>query len=324
MGLALKQCLGCAAPLGEGLTCEHCGARHRVAGEGFALSCGRCGDVLPPGAACCPGCRAPAGIDCPECRARTPAGGRFCQGCGLELAAYRRARRGHLPVRHAGEAAGERARAWLGSGWFRARDQADHLRLIDRELLWAPVWRLRARVEGTLLGEVARTHYRTTTVDGIGPDGQPTQRVVSRPYEVMEQVERPVAEALDERAAASPDARELDDLVLAAGPARVEAAPLEGPALPGDAAGRLFAPRGDDEAAFTALRARALEGLAAARGLRVEQRRLQVLDLRFELAFHPVWRLVWRYRRAHGVVRVHATTGDAAGDRPSLLAQWFS
>lgn len=349
-----KRCLSCGAGLpASGLVCSFCGAAHVMTGPGLGLACPGCGAGNRPDARACVGCRQELVIACPECRARSPIGGRFCQECRIEFAGYKRARAARVPSRFAPADAERQALEHLSSGWFGPGDVKTKARIVERVLAWVPVWRFRARAVGEVEGQVAHTHYRTTTSREFDHHrNEWVDKADSEPYQVWEHVRKSVDQPLDVIEPASQAGRPLladivDDSAwlvseamgfgaLLRGPGELlrriagrkaaadRTEPVEPAALATEPWERAFDPDRDDAGAYDRLRRAALDGLRASVLDKVERLDVRVLEPSLTLVYHPVWRVVWRYGRRHGEVRLHGSTGEATGDKPGLLDRWFS
>lgn len=323
MEIVARSCHSCGAGLeADGLVCSFCGASHVVVGGALAVACPRCGAGNSERARHCVQCRAPVVVTCPECRATSPHGSRYCQECQIEFRSYRRARLLQAPLRVPAEQVEARLVEWLEGRWFRARDLRARLRLIERTLVWVPGWELRARVTGRVQGQVAQTHYRT--VSRQVPDGERWRTEVdSVPYQVWSEVSKEFDRAVVVREPGCEQAAGLQDVVDQADLGPGVALPLPGEALTSDGGARVFEPDLVDVEAFRRLRGRAEARLRQELLDRVERLEARWLGPALTLTFEPVWRVVYRYRRAHGEARLHGTTGCVAGRKVTLLDQWF-
>ncbi|MGE0709530.1 MAG: zinc ribbon domain-containing protein [Planctomycetota bacterium] len=324
MNLARKECLSCGAALPEdGLRCTFCDATHVVVGSGVQSACPGCGVGNPPGAQGCGQCGADMMRPCPECRAGNPLASRYCHECRIELKRYRAPRYLQAPLVVQREEVEERVREWLDTRWFKARDLSEHLRLLEVSLVWAPVWRFLARAEGTATGQASQTHYRTVSRPDFGAEGDERERVDSEPYRVWHEVTKAFEREL---ALAKPAASGADELYAFLGDvsaARCPGQPVEGVLGEGDDE-HVLTPDRDELAAWTWIKGLAEEELRAEVLERVELLEVRWLGPRLELCFHPVWEAVYRYKNAHGRVRVCGERGEVDGKRVTLLTQLFS
>lgn len=323
--LVAKLCITCGASLPQhGLTCTYCGTAHLVRADStLGLACGSCGAPNAVDAKTCVQCRAELRVRCPECAARSPLSSTFCQECGLELRRWRAARRLLLPDRVGSTSAAERlAVEWLQDSWFRARDIQEQLRVLERTLVWVPAWRFQARAVGKVEGQASQTHYRTVTRKTTNDQGEWVDKVDSVPYQVWHHVSkefdrREVAWQPACRAAAA-----FRDILDADPWPKGEGQVLDGSQLP--AGQRSFEPDLPEDRAYDRLRAEVIEKVRGSLLERVELFECRLLGPpRFELAWRPIYQVVYRYRRTHGEVKVDGTSGTALGKRVTLLSQIF-
>ena len=324
MSLVAKCCLSCGAGLpADGLVCAFCGAAHVLSGGAHALACPGCGAGNALTALHCVQCRASLVVTCPECRATSPHGSRYCQACRIEFRAYRRAQVLRAPLAVELEQVEQRVVDWLDGRWFKARDLRAHLRLIDSTLVWLPVWRFRARATGKVQGQVSQTHYRTVTNKRYDADREAfVDEVDSRPYQVWTHVTKDFDRTLDLRLPGAREGEALYDVLELGGVGAARPVGDVPPAL--RSFERVFDPDLTDLEAFSRLRQQAREGLEGELLERVESIEARWLEPALTLTFQPVWQVVYRYRRAHGDVRVHGSTGAVTGKRVTLLDQWFA
>jgi hypothetical protein len=336
-----RACLSCGAALAASkLVCDHCGAAHVMAGDGLAFACTACGAGNRTDATSCAQCRAALVVRCPECLAQSPLGARFCQACQLELAAYRRPLVQRVRCRIGPDAIEKVVLDWLELGWFSAGDVRREAKILDRALVWIPVWRFGSRVEGVAQGAVSQTHYRTVTKATFAPrPGEPTTEVGSEPYKVWVPATKNFAREVAVDASAC-DVDGLDDTLwegggLLGGARRlremgestfdVVPGPTVGDLPPLEAHERVFEPddpRGHET--FARQKARAREIVKREVLERVDSLEARWLRPSLRLVFLPVWRVVYRYKRSSGDVRVHGVTGHAEGTRMSILNRLFS
>lgn len=162
MALEIKNCLACGANLGGDLCCDYCGSTHMFTDNGPGLGCRNCGSGNLLTASNCNQCGTSLLLDCPECHAKNPKGSRFCSECKIESHSYRHAtlHQAKLAVSH--DQLEDAVKAWLGKGWFRARD-SNKIVIMDSQLYWVPMWVFNTEVHGSVQGRNAQTHYKTET-----------------------------------------------------------------------------------------------------------------------------------------------------------------
>ncbi len=321
MTISEKRCLSCGAGMEhDTLACAYCGTSHVVTSSGLACACGKCGAGNPPSAKSCVQCRAALGHACPECKTFNPLGARFCQECTIEFRAYQRADLRVAPNQVALDEVEGVLLDWLDSRWFKARDLREHLRVLEKTLVWVPRWYFQCSARGSVQGQVSQTHYRPTTVRRPDGDGKWVDSVSSEAYTVWEHVTKEFDEALALSRPASAAAEGFNSFLGNRAPA---SQPVRGE-LGGEPYERVFEPDQEDVRVFRALRARAHTRLKRELLERVER-----LDARFfgpalSLVFTPVWQVVYRYKGAHGDARIHGVTRRVEGKKISLFTQWFS
>lgn len=321
--IVLKQCLSCGASLEhDSLVCGFCGMAHLVTGDGHRVACPTCGGPNPPDAKSCVQCRAHLALPCPECAAHNPVGSRFCHDCRIEFRSYRRASIERAALKVSAGSVERLVVEWLDGRWFKARDLRERLKLLERTLVWLPVWRFGARVEGKVQGQVSQTHYRVETSRDYDPE---TKRWVDRsrsvPYTVWNHVTKEFARDVALARPAGPD----HDLYRFLGDGGdVETRPLaDDEPLGGGEGERVFEPIRTEHQAYRALRRQSEADLR-----RTLLEKVELLDARYlgpslRLVFYPVWDVLYRYKRSHGTVRIDGATARVDGKRVSLLDQWF-
>jgi len=328
--LVSKTCLNCAAPLPQGsLSCEFCGSSHVMTADGFQSACQGCGAGNPPHAKHCVQCRAALLIPCPECRADNPLGSRFCHDCTIEFAHYRdphyQVARNAIPL----DAVDARASEWLEGKWFKARDIADNLEILERTLFWLPVWRFLAEARGNVQGQVSQTHYKTVENKRFVPSedgkGKWENEVDSQPYTVWNDVNRdfehPVSVVL--RASTEEGTAPLYTAVGEPWANQVPLRPLDGE-LGGAEHERVFEPGLSPGAAWRTLRQEADQQLRATLLEKVTRLDVRYRQPALSLAFYPVWSVLYRYKRKQGTLQLDGVSGRGSGKRISLLTQWLS
>lgn len=327
MEIAAKLCQSCGAGLEAGsLQCGYCGSSHVVTGAGFVPACPACGAGNPPSGKHCVQCAAALQLPCPECAAHNPIGSRFCGECRIEFKSYRAALRLRARDALSREEVEQHARDWLASGWFRARDLDERLRLLETDLLWVPVWRWRARAAGTVQGKVSQTHYRNTSSREYDAHTQQwVERSDSVPYQVWSEVSKEFEqEVVVARPACAGAPTALYDFLgeePSAGRRRLEQ--YEDDVSRGRAGERVFDPDRSDAAAYAALRAAAEARLRETLLEKVELLRARYREPGLTLVHYPVWSVLYRYRRTSGTLWVDGATGRVDGKRVTLLSQLF-
>lgn len=324
MVLTAKCCMSCGAGLpADGLVCAFCGAAHVMSGGAHALACPACGAGNALTARHCVQCRASLVVTCPECRATSPHGSRFCQECRIEFRAYRRALVLRAPLAVEPEHVAHKVIDWLDGRWFKARDLREQLRVIDSTLVWLPVWRFRARVTGKVQGQASQTHYRTVTNKRYDAQREAwVDEVDSTPYKVWNHVTKDFDRTLDLKLDGSEEGKPLYDVLALGGGG--EGRPVGDVPPPPRPFERVFDPDLTDLEAFSRLRRQGREQLEGELLEKVESVEARWLQPTLTLTFQPVWQVVYRYKKAHGDVRVHGSTGAVTGKRVTLLDQWFA
>lgn len=324
MAIVAKCCLSCGAGLpADGLVCAFCGAAHVMSGGAHALACPACGAGNALTAKHCVQCRASLVVTCPECRATSPHGSRYCQECRIEFRGYRRALVLRAALKVEPEHVQQQVVDWLDGRWFKARDLREHLRVIDSTLVWLPVWRFRARVTGKVQGQVSQTHYRTVTNKRYDSESESyVDEVDSTPYKVWSHVTKDFDRTLDLKLEGSEQGKALYDVLQLGGGG--DGRPVGDDPPPPRPFERVFDPDLTDLEAFGRLRRQARQQLEGDLLEKVESIEARWLQPTLTLTFQPVWQVVYRYKKAHGDVRVHGSTGAVTGKRVTLLDQWFA
>jgi hypothetical protein len=330
MPLLAKQCLSCAASLpADSLTCEFCGTAHLVQadGSGLACACPSCGHGNRPDAKHCVQCAKPLLLPCPECQAQNPLGSRFCHECRIEFRSYRsaqlRAAPNMVPL-EGNDGVDRQVMDWLEGRWFKARDIREKLKILERTLVWVPVWTFQSRVKGEVQGQVSQTHYRTTTSREYDHEAERwVDKPDSEPYTVWNEVRKDFDQRLVRTRLGNLKAERLADALDDSAHLTGARVLPEGQTLGGADYERVFEPTEDEGRAFAILRAEARHHLQQTLLDKVEKLDLHFHQPTLTLAFYPIWDVVYRYRKSHGSVRVRGSDGHVTGKRVTLLSQWF-
>ncbi|MEZ6185463.1 MAG: zinc ribbon domain-containing protein [Planctomycetota bacterium] len=328
--LVSKACLNCAAPLPEGsLTCAFCGSSHVLTAEGFQSACQGCGAGNPPHAKHCVQCTKPLLLPCPECAALNPLGSRYCHDCTIEFASYKdphyQVAENTVPL----EAVDERVKTWLEGRWFKARDIATQLQVLERTLFWVPVWRFFAEAKGHVQGQVSQTHYRSVSHKRFVSDGQGggdwQTEVDSEPYTVWNDVQRDFQQPISVSLRAA-DPEGTEPLYRALGEPWKQKVPCACSTAPGR--GRLRARvRARARAAAPPTTACAPRPPPSSSGPCSSGSCASTcagVQPALSLTFYPVWSVLYRYKRKQGTLQLDGVTGEGHGKRISLLTQWLS
>ena len=333
MPILAKRCQSCGAGLAQdSLTCGFCGTAHVVepGTGGLLCACPRCGAGNRLEAKHCTSCQAALLVPCPECAADNPQGSRFCHACRIEFKSYRCAQIRAAPNMVDLEAAEGRQAidplvvAWLQAGWFKARDIDAKLKILERTLVWVPLWTFRARIKGEVQGQVAQTHYRTTTSKSYDHDAEKwVETPSSEPYTVWNDVRKDFDQRVVHTRLGNLAAERLADALGPAAQLTGARVLPEGQTLGGAEHERVFEPTDTEAVVYASLRREAIEHLRRTLLDKVETLDTQVFQPTLTLSFFPVWDVVYRYRRSHGSVHVRGSDGHVTGKRVTLLTQLF-
>lgn len=340
MTLTLERCLSCGAGLSASLNCDYCGSRHIRTDQGYAVSCSSCGTPNLPMARCCVQCGAERLRPCPECSHRNPIPARFCAECKIDLKNYKSPKITLCEILIPPEKIRETLSAWIGSGWFRARD-FESFDLMDQQLIWAPIWRFRARFAGKVQGAVKHTHYRLEArqveVDEGPEEGdmriQPwpdsgasrRKRTETRYENVPYDVWQPTSKDFNENICLSAPA--FQRASLPSRPAwpeskksELQEIPKSGSKLQG---GEVLAIDSRPEQRFDTFKSQARAALELSLLDRVDSIEAQCFQPTLELTYLPFWELIYRYKRSRRRAQINAVTGECYGQSVSLWNQWF-
>lgn len=344
MALEIKNCLACGANLGEDLCCDYCGSMHMITDQGPGLGCRRCGAGNLLTASNCNQCGSSLLLDCPECHAKNPKGSRFCSECKIEFRSYRHAslHQAHLAVPQ--EKVEETVKAWLGKGWFRARD-SNKIIIMDSQLYWCPMWVFHTEVHGSVQGQNAQTYYKTETkkkwipeqederfnisITPEGRDGYTHSRpktggkwvdeVVSVPYTVWQDVSKEFEEKFyfHERAY---DNRDVNQYSIK--PSKTMKDLTEIPQSRGSWE-HVLTPNYQDRDVFGDFRKKVERSLHSQLLDRVELMKVRFKNPRLKLVYCPIWTIIYRYKRKRKRCWIDGSQGAVYGQSVSILSQLF-